>query len=94
MELAQPVLAGGLDGRADAIQKPLNLPDAGFSYLRSHGTLDREHTAHFELLMDRIDRPEDQRAIVHAANMFYRLYRDVFLGLPMPQPARPAEALA
>ncbi len=79
---------------ADAIQKPLGLPDAGFSYLRSHGTLDREHTAHFELLMDRIDNPADQRAIVHAANMFYRLYRDVFMGLPMPQAARSAEAVA
>ena len=31
---------------ADQIQKPLRLPDAAFSYLRSHGTLDREHTAH------------------------------------------------
>ncbi len=55
---------------ADAIQKPLGLPDAGFSYLRSHGTLDREHTAHFALLMDRIDDPADQQAIVHAARVF------------------------
>ena len=37
---------------AEAIQKPLALPDAAFSYLRSHGTLDLEHTAHFERLMD------------------------------------------
>jgi hypothetical protein len=76
---------------ADAIQKPLALPDAGFSYLRSHGMLDREHTAHFALLMDRIERPDDQAAIVHAARAFYRLYGDVFRGLPLP---RPAEALA
>jgi len=76
---------------ADAIQKPLALPDAGFSYLRSHGMLDREHTAHFALLMDRIERPDDQAAIVHAARAFYRLYGDVFRGLPLP---RLAEALA
>ncbi len=75
---------------ADAIQKPLGLPDNGFSYLRSHGTLDREHTAHFELLMDRITAAEDQQAIVHAARMFYGLYRGVFLGLPMPQAAASA----
>jgi pyrroloquinoline quinone (PQQ) biosynthesis protein C len=70
---------------ADAIQKPLQLPDAAFSYLRSHGTLDLEHTAHFEMLMGDIKRQDDQDAIVHAANMFFRLYGDVFRSLPLPQ---------
>ena len=72
---------------ADQIQKPLQLPDAAFSYLRSHGTLDQEHTAHFELLMNRIDDPADRADIVHAARAFYRLYGDVFRGLPLPQVA-------
>jgi pyrroloquinoline quinone (PQQ) biosynthesis protein C len=80
---------------ADAIQRPLGLPDSAFSYLRSHGTLDQEHTAHFALLMDRIERPQDQAGIVHAARAFYRLYGDVFRGLPLPLPHRLAqEALA
>ncbi len=79
---------------ADAIQQPLNLPDSAFSYLRSHGTLDQEHTAHFALLMDRIDEPADQAAIVHAACAFYRLYGEVFRDLPMPQPVAPAEEVA
>ncbi len=87
---------------ADAIQQPLGLPDAAFSYLRSHGTLDLEHTAHFALLMDRIEEPRDQAAIVHAARAFYRLYGDVFRSLPLPvaatartaAPAPAAEALA
>ncbi len=79
---------------ADAIQKPLDLPDSAFSYLRSHGTLDQEHTAHFALLMDRIDEPADQAAIVHAACAFYRLYGEVFRDLPMPQPVAPAEEVA
>jgi heme oxygenase len=70
---------------ADSIQKPLNLPDAAFSYLRSHGTLDQEHTAHFELLMERITDPRDQADIVHAARAFFRLYGDVFRHLPLPQ---------
>lgn len=78
---------------ADAIQRPLGLPDSAFSYLRSHGTLDQEHTAHFALLMDRIDDAADQAAIVHAARAFYRLYGDVFRGLPLPQSV-PQEALA
>jgi heme oxygenase len=70
---------------ADAIQAPLRLPDAAFSYLRSHGTLDVEHTAHFARLMERIDDPQDQADIVHAARAFFRLYGDVFRGLPLPQ---------
>lgn len=72
---------------AEQIQKPLDLPDSAFSYLRSHGTLDQEHTAHFELLMDQIERPEDQADIIHAARAFFRLYGDVFRSLPLPQTA-------
>jgi long-subunit acyl-CoA synthetase (AMP-forming)/pyrroloquinoline quinone (PQQ) biosynthesis protein C len=71
---------------ADAIQKPLGLPDAAFSYLRSHGTLDQQHTATFGLLMAQVDDPRDQADIVHAARAFFRLYGEVFRGLPMPQP--------
>ncbi|MFM9917031.1 MAG: TenA family transcriptional regulator [Rhizobacter sp.] len=72
---------------ADQIQKPLGLPDAAFSYLRSHGTLDVEHTAHLELLMDQIDNLQDQADIIHAARAFFRLYGDVFRSLPMPYTA-------
>lgn len=80
---------------ADAIQAPLSLPDAAFTYLRSHGTLDRQHVAHFELLMDRIDDSRDQTAIVHAARAFFRLYGDVFRGLPLPSAPEPlSEAVA
>ena len=75
---------------ADAIQRPLGLPDAAFTYLRSHGTLDQEHTAHFALLMDQITAPADQQAIVHAARVFYRLYGDVFRSLPMPEVSTPS----
>jgi heme oxygenase len=71
---------------ADAIQQPLQLPDSAFSYLRSHGTLDQEHTAHFAVLMDAIESPQDQAAIVHAARAFFRLYGDVFRSLPLPVP--------
>jgi pyrroloquinoline quinone (PQQ) biosynthesis protein C len=69
---------------ADRIQRHLGLPDAAFSYLRSHGTLDQEHTQHFAVLMDTVEDPLDQAAIVHAARAFYRLYGDVFRGLPLP----------
>jgi pyrroloquinoline quinone (PQQ) biosynthesis protein C len=77
---------------ADQIQKPLGLPDAAFSYLRSHGTLDQEHTAHFALLMEQIEDPQDQADIVHAARAFFRLYADVFRSLPLPQVASTARS--
>ena len=69
---------------ADQIQQSLDLPDGAFSYLRSHGTLDQAHTAHFAMLMDLIEDPEDQADIVHAARAFFRLYGDVFRDLPLP----------
>ena len=79
---------------ADAIQRPLGLPDAAFSYLRSHGTLDQKHTADFARLMDRIHDVQDQDDIVHAARAFYRLYGDVFRCLPLPRPAAQAQLAA
>jgi pyrroloquinoline quinone (PQQ) biosynthesis protein C len=69
---------------ADRIQARLGLPDHAFTYLRSHGELDREHTAHFATLVDAIEGADDRDAIVHAARMFYRLYADVFRSLPSP----------
>lgn len=79
---------------ADQIQKPLALPDAAFSYLRSHGTLDQEHVQHFQLLMDQISDPKDQADIVHAARVFFRLYGEVFRSLPLPRVSAVAEGIA
>jgi pyrroloquinoline quinone (PQQ) biosynthesis protein C len=77
---------------ADQIQQSLALPDSAFSYLRSHGTLDQEHTAHFAMLMSVIEDPRDQADIVHAARAFFRLYGDVFRGLPLPLAAEQPRA--
>lgn len=77
---------------ADQIQSRLRLPDAAFRYLRSHGSLDQEHTANFARLMSRIEAPQDQAAIVHATTVFYRLYGDVFRSLPLPQAEAPQGA--
>ena len=67
---------------ADRIQQALELPDAAFSYLRSHGTLDQEHTKHLALLLDKMT-PEDQADVVHAARVFFKLYGDIFRALPV-----------
>lgn len=63
---------------ADAIQEALALPDDGFTYLRSHGSLDLEHIDFFETLLDRLHDPHDQAAVTQAAHDIYRLYADVF----------------
>ncbi|HED14576.1 MAG TPA: iron-containing redox enzyme family protein [Gammaproteobacteria bacterium] len=68
---------------AAAIQASLSLPKEAFSYLVSHGSLDISHMQFFESLMNRIDDPDDQQAIIHMANMMYRLYGDVFRSLPL-----------
>lgn len=67
---------------ADQIQRALALPPSAFSYLRTHGTLDQEHTAHFADLVNRLDDDADRAAVVHAANMFYGLYGAIFRSLP------------
>jgi pyrroloquinoline quinone (PQQ) biosynthesis protein C len=63
---------------AESIETSLGLPRNAFSYLRSHGDLDIEHVGFFEGLMDKLEDPEDQRAVIHAAKRFYKLYGDIF----------------
>ena len=66
---------------ADKIQQALQLPDRAFSYLRSHGTLDQEHTQHLARLLEKMT-PDDQAEVIHCARVFFKLYGDVFRALP------------
>ncbi len=79
IELATPL--------GQAIQQQLGLPDRAFSYLYSHGALDQEHFEFFRNLMNRIEHPDDQQAIIEAARMVYRLYGDMLHSIPLPQRA-------
>lgn len=65
------------------IQKNLDLPDAAFSYLYSHGELDQSHFEFFKNLMNRIESPEDQTAIIRSARMCYQLYGDMLRTIPL-----------
>ena len=69
------------DKAADAIRSQLQLPRKAFSYLYSHGALDQEHVVFFEGLMNRITDPAEQQRILHAAQVFYKLYGDIFRGI-------------
>jgi long-chain acyl-CoA synthetase len=65
---------------ADHIQHALALPDNAFSYLRSHGTLDQEHTRHLAALLAQMT-PQDQQDVLRCAKVFYKLYGDIFRAL-------------
>ncbi|MEE4706078.1 iron-containing redox enzyme family protein [Pseudomonas alliivorans] len=67
---------------ADSIREHLQLPAAAFSYLSSHGSLDVGHMETFRALMDRLDDPQDQAAVIHTSKIVYRLYTDMFRELP------------
>lgn len=68
-------------GAANTLKRKLCLPDAAFSYLFSHGSLDLEHIAFYEKLVNRLERPEDHQAVIESARIFYTLYGNVFNAL-------------
>lgn len=67
---------------AETMRGALGLPPQAFTYLSSHGSLDLEHVAFFETLVNRLTSPDDQHAVLHVARMMYGLYGDVFRSLP------------
>lgn len=67
---------------ADALKKGLGLSDKAFSYLYSHGALDQEHMKFFVSLMEKIDDPGDQAAIIEVAQNTFLLFADVFRSIP------------
>jgi len=67
------------DQVADAMKASLGLEtDSGFSYLRTHGSLDAEHVAFFQKLADGFEDHETRRIIIDNAIIFYRLYGAIF----------------
>ncbi|MGS0737361.1 TenA family transcriptional regulator [Pseudomonas sp.] len=67
---------------ADSIREHLELPTTAFSYLSSHGELDVAHMQTYRRLMDRLEDPTDQAAVIHASKVVYKLYADMFRALP------------
>jgi pyrroloquinoline quinone (PQQ) biosynthesis protein C len=66
---------------AQVIARALGLPATAFRYLTSHGGLDQEHVRFFESIVNSLE-PSDQEHVVHVARRVYRLYGDIFRGLP------------
>lgn len=67
---------------AETVGRTLALPSTAFSYLSSHGALDVEHMGHFEKVVNRLERAEDQQAVIDCAQIFFRLYGNVLRGIP------------
>lgn len=66
---------------AEVLAAALALPPGALTYLASHGSLDQEHVRFFEDLVNGLPRP-DQEAVLEVAQNVYRLYADLFRGLP------------
>ena len=67
---------------AGTLQASLGLSEDCFSYLSSHGSLDLEHMKFFEKLVNQIDDPEDQQAIIHVAKRVFILFAGIFQSIP------------
>jgi hypothetical protein len=67
---------------AGAVAKALGLGAECFTYLNSHGALDQDHMRFFAGLMDTVDDPADQAAIVHVARRVFRLFAGMFRAIP------------
>ncbi|MBI1198187.1 MAG: biliverdin-producing heme oxygenase [Phenylobacterium sp.] len=68
---------------AAAVARGLGLGPECFSYLTSHGALDQDHMKFFAGLMETVDDPLDQDAIVHVAKRVFGLFADVFRSIPL-----------
>ena len=66
---------------ADRIQSTLELPTRAFTYLRSHGELDKEHINDLRAILARLTDEEDRAAVVRCARGIYWLYGHMFRGL-------------
>jgi pyrroloquinoline quinone (PQQ) biosynthesis protein C len=66
---------------ADRIQSMLDLPTRAFTYLRSHGELDKEHINDLAVILERLTDPDDRAAVVSCARGIYWLYGQVFRSL-------------
>jgi pyrroloquinoline quinone (PQQ) biosynthesis protein C len=67
---------------AGAVAESLGLGPECFTYLTSHGALDLEHLVFFQRLMDEVDDPVDQAAILEVAQAVFGLFAAVFESIP------------
>lgn len=67
---------------AHALMETLGLPETCFRYLLSHGALDVGHIQFLKSLLDRIEDPDDQAAVIHMAQVMFVLFSNIFRAIP------------
>ena len=70
-------------GGAEAVRSSLSLPREAFRYLTSHGAIDANHLKFFERVMNGIEDPADQAAIVAMARDMFGLFGGLFAGIQL-----------
>lgn len=70
---------------AETMMRSLGLSRKSFTYLMSHGTLDLSHMEFFKGLMNKLEREEDKRAVIHVAKRMFGLFADMFRSIPHTQ---------
>lgn len=73
---------------AGRIRRALDLPPEAMTFMDAYGRLDFEHSRQFERLINRLVDARDREAVLHAAGIFYELFRDVFTELPLGDDSR------
>jgi hypothetical protein len=71
---------------AGRIQQALELPPNAFTYLKSHGELDKEHINDLAGILERFTEDDDRQAVVRCARGIYWLYGQMFRGLEAAVP--------
>ena len=71
---------------AGRIQQALQLPSNAFTYLKSHGELDKEHINDLAGILERLTEDDDRQAVVRCARGIYWLYGQMFRGLDTAVP--------
>jgi pyrroloquinoline quinone (PQQ) biosynthesis protein C len=77
---------------AGRVQQALGLPSAAFTYLKSHGELDKEHIHDLADILARFTDQDDQQAVIRCARGIYWLYGSMFRGLEADVPLPVADA--
>lgn len=68
---------------AAAVAQRLGLPPQAFTYLTSHGALDREHMKGLARLLNGLRDSSDQQAVIDMANAMFDLFGGVLASIPM-----------
>jgi pyrroloquinoline quinone (PQQ) biosynthesis protein C len=71
---------------AGRIQQALGLPTNAFTYLKSHGELDKEHINDLAAILERFTDHDDRQAVIRCARGIYWLYGQMFRGLESAVP--------